>query len=344
MSAPLRVVELGDRASTAYCAKLMLGLGASVFKVSTAGAAPLGDLAASRRRYLDVGKESVSANEVEPGMLASRLAEADVLLTGLDDDDLLALDVDVEAVRRDHPGLVISRATTLEPGQAGADLAGDFQAQALSGLMYLVGEPDRQPLRLPGPQAEYTAGLALLTGTMFALFGRAAGGGTEVSTSAARATAYLDWKSQIFFDDEGKVLRRGSDSGPLVLRCADGHVGFYYRPEEWAAVKRFIGDAALDDDRFATQAGRDAHRADLHAILEGFTASRGKTEVYHSGQAAGIPVGAVWTTTELLADPQYAARDFLRQADGATMPRVPWSVDGERAPEPALGEWEGARA
>jgi len=344
MSALLRVVELGDRASTAYCAKLLLGLGASVYKVGEESAQALSGLAASRRSYLDAGKSSAHPDDLGSGGLDARLAEADVLLTALDDEDLAVLGVDLAVIRRAHPALVVSRGSALEPGQAGAALAGDLQAQALSGMMFLVGEPGREPLRLPGPQAEYAAGLALFTGTVFALFGRGAAGATQVSTSAARATAYLDWKSQIFFDDEGKVLRRGSDSGPLVLRCADGHVGFYYRPEDWTTVKGFIGDRALEDERFDTQRGRDEHRADLQSILETFTGSLGKEAVYHSGQAAGIPVGAVWTTTELLSDPQYAARDFLRHVDGATMPRLPWSIDGERVSESRAWYTEGAPA
>src|SRR3546814_12129967 len=69
----------------------------------------------------------------------------------------------------------------------------------------------------------------------------------EIVTSGVRAAAYLDWKSQIYFEAEGKVLVRGSDRGPIVVRCADGYLGFYYRPGAWAHMKRVLGVDALED-------------------------------------------------------------------------------------------------
>ncbi|WP_213453244.1 CoA transferase [Rhizomonospora bruguierae] len=327
----MRVVELGSHPATGYCGLLLAGLGATVSKVAV-GPAYADDVAlpggaGARAAYLDQGKSMVATDQAD-----ALLAGADVVLAGLPEADLAARGWAPEALRAAHPDLVVAVATSVEPGTPGRDL----QAQASSGLMYVIGEPDRPPLRLPGPQADYTAGLALLTATMFALVRRAgAGGGAVVATTGTRATAFLDWKSQIYHEDEGRVLRRGSDSGPLVLRCADGFVGFYYRPEEWPAVKRFVGDDRLDDERFATQRGRDTDRADLRAILEEFTAARDKAEIYHAGQAAGIPVGAVWDTAELLTDPQNAARDLFATADvpgaGAVRyPRLPWTIDGER--------------
>src|SRR3546814_1821704 len=53
-----------------------------------------------------------------------------------------------------------------EQGDYAAFKGHDLQALALSGLLYIVGEPDRHPLPLPGVQASYSAGLALLSGVM----------------------------------------------------------------------------------------------------------------------------------------------------------------------------------
>src|SRR3546814_1961027 len=64
----------------------------------------------------------------------------------------------------------------------------------------------------------------------------------EIVTSGVRAAAYLDWKSQIYFEAEGKVLVRGSDRDQIVVRCADGYLGFYYRPGDWENLTRVIGD------------------------------------------------------------------------------------------------------
>lgn len=324
---PLRVVELGNHPGAAYCGLLLAGLGAVVSKaVDTQGypddpSLPGG--VGARSVYLDHAKLRLA-----PGDVAAALAEADVVLAGLPAAELTARGWDPDTLRAQYPRLVVAKADD--------DPTTDLQSQASSGLMALMGEPGRPPLRLPGPQAQYGAGTVLLTGVMFALVHRArTGEGSVVSTTAARALAYLDWKSQIYYADEGRVLVRGSDAGPLVLQCSDGFVGFYYRPEEWEAVKRFVGDPSLSDERFAAQRGRDQYRADLKTILEAFTRTRTKAEVYHDGQAAGIPVGAVWEVAELLDDPQYVARDFLAtvQVEGVgpvRVPGMPWTVDGVR--------------
>ena len=46
---------------------------------------------------------------------------------------------------------------------------------ALGGLLHMVGEPERKPLRLGGHQASYAAGLTAFTGLTAALAARDAG-------------------------------------------------------------------------------------------------------------------------------------------------------------------------
>src|SRR3546814_4723640 len=97
-----------------------------------------------------------------------------------------------------------------EQGDYAAFKGHDLQALALSGLLYIVGEPDRHPLPLPGVQASYSAGLALLSGVMVCVWAADRKPEfREIVTSGVRAAAYLDWKSQIYFEAEGKVLVRG---------------------------------------------------------------------------------------------------------------------------------------
>jgi formyl-CoA transferase len=71
---------------------------------------------------------------------------------------------------------------------------------------------------------------------------------------------------------------------------------------------RAIGQEALQsDDRFASSESRTAHAAELHAIIEKWTAERPKVEVMEVLGHAGVPTGAVFDTVELQNDP------FLRK-------------------------------
>jgi crotonobetainyl-CoA:carnitine CoA-transferase CaiB-like acyl-CoA transferase len=338
----LRVVELGHSVRTGYCGLLLGHLGAQVTKVvgpeDDRSAAPVDDVRARRRAaeaaYLNRFKEVVSG---EPAGVARLLGEADVVLApGADAFEQFADQTPAAACERD-PALIVGIASLLGERGRYADYRGhEVQALALGGLLSMVGQPGREPLRIGGPQAEHSAALALLTGVSVKLFHRSTSGrGGLVSTSAVRATAYVDWKSQAHYADDGTVLQRGSTSGPIVLRCSDGFLGFYYRDEEWDAVKRLVGDERLDEARFATQRLRDRHRDDLVEIIEGFSRAHTRAEACSRSQALGIPAGSVLSLDELLDDRQLRSGDLLHRAEVPGLgtivePAAPWVVDGER--------------
>jgi len=111
-------------------------------------------------------------------------------------------------------------------------------------------------------------------------------------------------------------------------------------------VIELIGDARLQEPRLASRAGRLAARDDLRSILEQWTLSRTKTDVYQAAQARGIPVGLVADVADLVASPQYAARSFWDSVDHPTTgpviyPGVPCTMDGVRptaSRSPFIGE------
>lgn len=336
----LRVLEVGHAPRTALCGRLLAGVGATVTKlVAAGGEAEDPDRAAlggDESRYLDHGKSVRTVPAGADPDAAAALDGVDVLLVGSEADLADLLGVEAAGLRATHPRLVVAVATVFgRGGEYGSYAGGDLLALALGGLLSMTGERDREPLRLGGSQAEHSAGLALFTAVMTGLFARqASGSGALVETSAVRAVAYLDWKSHIYYADRGAVLQRGSGSGPLVLECADGHVGFYYRDEEWPQVKALVADPRLEDERFATQLGRDEHRAELAAILNEFSRRRRRDELYHLSQARHIPAGPVLGIAELTDDPQLKAREFFETADAGgapvTLARLPWTVDGVR--------------
>ena len=78
----------------------------------------------------------------------------------------------------------------------------EFTILALGGLLHMVGEPERKPLRLGGHQASYAAGLTAFTGLTAALAARDAG-------HKAPAGARVAGRSDAVGELEGGV-RRGS--------------------------------------------------------------------------------------------------------------------------------------
>jgi crotonobetainyl-CoA:carnitine CoA-transferase CaiB-like acyl-CoA transferase len=69
------------------------------------------------------------------------------------------------------------------------------------------------------------------------------------------------------------------------------------------------------DARFATAAGRVAHRADLDRLLGAWTATLADREVMARLQAAGVPAGKLMYVRDITADPHLAARGYARPLD-----------------------------
>lgn len=338
----LRVVELGHQVRTAYCGWLLARLGGQVTKLvhgadyPDPGLRPADDAAAEELAtalYLDRGKTVLPGG----GEFDRLVGNADVVLAPGTPDLVAHAGTTPESLCRRYPRLVVAIASRFGEHGRYAGLAGaEAQELALGGLLSMLGEPDREPVRPGGPQAGHAAASALFTAVMVALYHRSrTGRGTRVATSGVRAAAYIDWKSQIHHADDGTVLRRGSTAGPVVLRCSDGFVGFYYRDEEWPAVKRLFGDGRLDGEQFATQPDRDRHRAALIEVMQAYATRVTRDELYRQAQALGIPAGSVLTLPELRDDPQLTARGALRTqtAPGlgeVTFPIAPWTVDGVR--------------
>ena len=76
---------------------------------------------------------------------------------------------------------------------------------ALGGVLNLVGESDRQPLRLGGHQVAYAAGLSAFTGLVSALCGTAA---EVVHVSLLENAVWLNWKNVASAEAGGNSSKR----------------------------------------------------------------------------------------------------------------------------------------
>lgn len=74
-----------------------------------------------------------------------------------------------------------------------------------------------------------------------------------------------------------------------------------------------------DDPRFATFAGRVAHREEVEAVMVEYCASRTCDEVVVAFAAAHAAVGPVLDMADIAADPHYAARGIIAEIDGVPM-------------------------
>src|SRR4029079_9356683 len=161
----VRVVDLTTGVAGPMATKLLAGFGASVLKVEPPGGDPTrGWDPPGWFPYLNTGKSSLVLDPTGSAADAARRRElvdsADVVV----DDPLPAwhesVGLDLAAVREQRPDLVIVSVTPygLDAAFEGRN-ASALTLFAAGGAMWLTGEPDREPVKNWGPQAEYEAGL-----------------------------------------------------------------------------------------------------------------------------------------------------------------------------------------
>lgn len=309
------------RAAIGLCGRVAADLGARVTRIVPAGWE-------DDTPFLQAGKRTLRGHGAErASLLAALAAQSDVLVCD-------AAILDSAAPRR-------VRAVLSMDGSASGDAAqSEFTIEAQSGLLDIVGDPARAPLRLGGHQTAYAAGLAAYAGVAAALCQPALSEGPRhVRVSLLEIAVWLNWKSlAVVLRGSPPPKRPGFAAEWPVLPCADGHVAVVHRVQEWPTLLRVIDDPALHEERFQSIAGRRAHRAALNAILARFFATRTRTEIHALSLRHKLPFGPVLAPDEVCRDPQMLARGMFRPVavtNGATahgiawLPRLPVLWNGE---------------
>jgi crotonobetainyl-CoA:carnitine CoA-transferase CaiB-like acyl-CoA transferase len=320
---------LALRLSASLAGRIAADLGARVVMLEAEGGSPLRrtgpflqDGSSALFAFLAAGK--LSATD-QPSVAAPLLSRADAVIA--------------DTQRRDLPqsGPVQVLLSMLAPAaQASAAAAAPhsaFTIMALGGMLDIVGDPRRPPLRLGGHQLAYAGGLAAYAGLVSALLRRPAPETARVSL--LDVAVWLNWKSVASVACMGAVLSRpGRTAEWPMLRCADGYVALVYQPPDWPALCRLCGDERLNETRFAEPAGRRTHALALADIIESAVGHLTRHELQERALSLRLPLGPVWDTAELKRDPQLLARNFLLAMRG--IPRLPVLWNGAAFPVGAV--------
>jgi crotonobetainyl-CoA:carnitine CoA-transferase CaiB-like acyl-CoA transferase len=268
------VVEVNDgdvplclRLATSLAGKIAADLGATVLKIEP----PQGDPVRRAPPFLPQG-ESALFQFLNTSKRSLALDTAtDTGRAGL----AKLLDA-ADAVLFEEPASIASiaragRATPIEIAAFPLEMnaadrpVSEFTLLALSGLLHMVGEPERKPLRLGGHQASYAAGLTAFTGLSAALAAQEAGHKpAAVRVSLAEVLQWVNWKATSGAEATGASPgREGRNSEFQIVPCRDGHVAVVYTVTQWPATRTLIGDPRLGDPKFETRAGRRQHNAEL---------------------------------------------------------------------------------
>jgi crotonobetainyl-CoA:carnitine CoA-transferase CaiB-like acyl-CoA transferase len=335
-----RDVPLCLRLATSLAGKIAADLGATVLKIEPPGGDPvrrapphLPQGGSALFQFLNTSKRSLALD-------LATAAGRDALEKLLDSAHAALFEepASIAALVRGGKATPIEIAAFPAEMDATARPVSGFILLALGGLLHMVGEPDRKPLRLGGHQASYAAGLTAFTGLAAALAARDAGhAAPTVRVSLAEVMQWVNWKAASGAEASGTSPgREGKASEFQIVPCKDGHVAVVYTATQWPQTRALIGDPRLSDAKYNTRAGRRQHVAEIYAILMPWFAARTRAEIQKAAQARGVPFGPIFSPVELLDTEQYVARSFLARVGDLRMPQLPVQWNGRSfAPKPA---------
>jgi formyl-CoA transferase len=367
--AGLKVLELGTLIAGPFAARLFAEFGASVIKVEDPA---LGD-PIRNWRHLHQGtslwwyvqarnKKSITLNLKDPRAqaIAKRLAlDADVVIENYRPGVLEKWGLGYEQLRAENRALVMVRLSGY--GQTGPmrDMPG-FGAigEAMGGIRFVSGHPDRPPVRIGISIGDSIAALHGVIGALMALRhrdatgGRGKGEGQMIDVALYEAVFNMMESTVPEFDRFGVVRSRTGGALPGIVpsntyTCADG-AAIVIAGNGDAIFKRLmraIGRSDLGDDpALERNEGRVRVAQQIDDAIQSWCGQHPIDDALGALKAADVPVSRIYSVADMFSDPQYAARAMIEpQAlpDGTPI-RMP-AVVPKLSATPGETRWLGPR-
>jgi formyl-CoA transferase/CoA:oxalate CoA-transferase len=276
-------------------------------------------------------KQSVTVDFKRPegrAIVDKLLSMADVVVENFRPGTLRDLGLGASDVLARHPRIVYCSISGYgQTGPRSEEPGYDAVMQAEGGLMSITGEADGPPYRLGVAITDIVSGLFAAQGVMAALLARErTGRGQQVDIGMLDATAaLLTYQAGNYFVS-GEVPGRLGNRHPTIapyesFHASDGDFVIAGGNDEiWRRLCRVIGRAELaDDSRFRTNKDRIAHYDELRSALDAALGTRTRAQWVADLKEAGVPCGSVREISEVLADPQIAARNMIAEVQHATV-------------------------
>jgi len=327
----IRVVEAGTLLAGPFCGQLLGDFGAEVIKIEPPGTGdPMRKWGRAQREghslwwpIIARNKKSVVLDlhgEAGQNAFMSLVKTADVVVENFRPGTLEKWGLGYEALRAINPGLILVRVSGY--GQTGPYAAKAGYAsvgEAMGGLRYLVGYPDRPSCRVGISIGDTLAGTFAALGAVVALQERSRTGMGQVVDAAIYEAVLACMESLIpEYAIAGYVRERVGSSLPMVTpsnayATKDGELIIAANQDTvfrrlCTAMKR---PEFADDPRFATHEARGAHQAELETLVAAWAAQFSTNELNSLMSDHGVPASPIYRAQDMLADPHFAARDAI---------------------------------
>jgi crotonobetainyl-CoA:carnitine CoA-transferase CaiB-like acyl-CoA transferase len=325
--AGLRLIEMGQLIAGPFCGQLMADHGCEVIKVEPPG---VGDAMRAWGQGIPLwfqvvgrNKKSITLNLREPegqAIVRELAAKSDFLLENFRPGTLEKWNLGYDALAAINPGIIMIRVSGY--GQSGpySHRAGyGGIGEAMGGMRYICGEPDRMPSRAGLSIGDSLAATYACLGALMALNHRHATGKGQVVDSAIYEAVLAMMESTVpeytvaghIRERTGSILPKVAPSN--VYPTSDGSVLIGGNQDSvWKRMAAMMGMAELGDDpRYNSHVARGERQKELDDLIGEWTKQHTSAEVLAMCEASGVPAGNMYRAPEMLADPHYQAREAI---------------------------------
>ena len=342
----IRIVDLTQGIAGPYCTKLLADLGADVIKIEP----PEGDYA--RRLgpfpndiphhdrgglflHLNGNKKSVTldiATQSGRVVLRKLLDRADVLVEDMPPGAMAALGLGYDDVCGEFPNLIYCSITPFgQDGPYSGFRGNSLACMALSGLMYLTGDSDKEPLSTGGEPAEYFAGLHAWVAIEAALEYRSQiGKGQHIDVSMLESLGCADEYNSAMYSYLGAIRKRSYPRHHLpiypseIFPCRNGFItvigGSTGFPLMMAVL---IERPELESDPlFQNLWLRTLKWKEFEGIIQPWLSEHDWEEILRRAQELHVPFAAVLDVKTILENDHLRQRGFFQEVEHPELGRV----------------------
>jgi len=332
----IRIIALEQYMAGPYCTMLLADAGAEVIKIERPGSGdprrsipPFAEKDGTRKAggfmAYNRNKKSFCLNvQSDEGktIYLDLVKSADVVVENLRPGSTDKLGIGYKDLKVINPKLIyaaISGFGRLE-GYEGPDSkrpAFDIVAEAMSGIMHLVGFEDKPPSWTIYGMADVYTGLCTSYAITQALFQREkTGKGQFVDSAMLDAMISLNERMVMLYTITGEEPHRGRLKHLYprgAFKCKNGYLAMNV-PDDlvWARLcKSMERDDLIDDVKSNTGTARAANGDFLGPIIEEWLSKKTRDEAEKILNKNGVPVGSVYTAKDIFESEQVKARRSL---------------------------------
>lgn len=365
----VRVIELGQLLAGPYCGQLLGDYGAEVIKIEDP---KTGDPMRQWGREKPHGqslwwpivarnKKCITANLRTPEgqqIVRDLIASADILLENFRPGTLEKWGLGFEELSRINPGLILVRVSGY--GQTGPYAPRPGYAsvgEAMGGLRYVVGDPDRPPSRCGISLGDSLAATFATLGALAALHYREKTGRGQVVDSAIYESVFAYMESLVpewvlggyQRERTGSVLPNVAPSNVYPTKGGESILIAANMDTVFQRLAAAMGRPELaEDPKYSSHGARGANDRELDEIISAWSSTMTADEVLDHLNDNAVPCGRVYTAKDMLTDPQFEAREAIVKVPHEVFgefpmqnifPRMSETPGSIRWTGPALGEF-----